>query len=95
MHELIASPFLSGHVVVRPGKHQGLKLGAGRYRELLTAPPQSTVPGWLARAARTAWGVALDGQPLDAAVLVRQPSELGYGRATWEINKGCDYGCIH
>ena len=95
MHELIASPFLSGHVVVRPGRHQGLKIGAGRYRELLTAPPQSTVPSWLAEAARTAWGVALGRRRLDGTVLVRQPTELGYGRATWEINKGCDYDCEH
>lgn len=28
-------------------------------------------------------------------VLVRQLSPLGYARASWEINKGCDYDCEH
>ncbi|MET8697801.1 radical SAM protein [Kitasatospora sp. NPDC004723] len=95
MHDLIASPFLEGHVAVRPGRHEGLRLGVGRYRELLDAPPQATVPGWLVKAARSAWGVALDGRQLDGTVLVRQPTALGYGRASWEINKGCDYDCEH
>jgi len=28
-------------------------------------------------------------------VLVRERSEYGYGRASWEINLGCNYACSH
>lgn len=33
--------------------------------------------------------------PLGDALMVRQPSPYGYARASWEINKGCDYDCDH
>ncbi|MHA6758751.1 radical SAM protein [Streptacidiphilus sp. PAMC 29251] len=95
MHELIASPFLDGHLILRPGRAQGLRVGSGRYQQLLTASSESAVPPWLADAARIAWEVDLDGRQLADAVLVRPPFVLGYGRASWEINKGCDYDCEH
>lgn len=32
---------------------------------------------------------------MDGRVLVRQESPYGYGRASWEINLGCNYACSH
>lgn len=37
----------------------------------------------------------LTGASLMATMLVRTTSELKYARASWEINKGCDYDCEH
>ncbi|MBC3844689.1 radical SAM protein [Streptacidiphilus sp. 4-A2] len=94
MHELIASPFLGQYLIVRPGQQNGLQVGPRRYAELRT-PTGGEVPLWLVDAARTTWSVDLGGRPLAATILVREPAELGYARATWEINKGCDYDCEH
>lgn len=88
MHQLIASPFLDHFLVVRPGYSNGIRIGKGRYEQLCADP--ATVPAWLADAARTTWGI----ERLHS-VLVRRPAHLGYGRASWEINKGCDYDCEH
>jgi hypothetical protein len=88
MHQLIASPFLDHFLVLRPGRTNGLKVGKGRYEALCADP--GTVPPWLANAARTMWDI----ERLDS-VMVRRPAPLGYGRASWEINKGCDYNCEH
>ncbi len=32
---------------------------------------------------------------MQGCVLVREQSEYGYGRASWEINLGCNYACSH
>ena len=39
------------------------------------------------------WGLDLTGRPLAGTVLVRQPSRYGYGRASYELNLGCNYDC--
>ena len=57
MHELIASPFLDSHLVVRPGDPRGLKIAAQRYEELRQATAGHVVPSWLADAARRCWGL--------------------------------------
>jgi MoaA/NifB/PqqE/SkfB family radical SAM enzyme len=88
MHQLIASPFLDHFLVVRPGSTNGMKIGKGRFEELRADP--GNVPKWLADAARQAWGI----ESL-TSVMVREPAPLAYGRASWEINKGCDYDCEH
>jgi MoaA/NifB/PqqE/SkfB family radical SAM enzyme len=46
-------------------------------------------------AARQRWGLDLAGRALADAVLVRQPSPYGYGRASYELNLGCNYDCEH
>jgi uncharacterized Fe-S cluster-containing radical SAM superfamily protein len=97
MHELIASPFLDDYVVVRPGSRQAMKISEQHFRDLLLVAARSgeRCPTWLVDAVRRRWGVELDGQPLADAVLVREPSPLGYGRASYEINLGCDFDCEH
>lgn len=96
MHELISSPFLTEHLVLRPGERNGLRVPAARYAELAALTDESAAPGWLAAAALKQWGLRLP-DPLGPALLVRRLSPGGpaYARASWEINKGCDYDCDH
>ncbi len=93
--QLIASPFLGSHLVVCPGRRSGVKVPQSRYAELRSAPAGALVPGWLAEAANRAWGMSIDGRPLGDCVIVRAPSALGYGRASYEVNMGCNYACRH
>lgn len=92
MYKLIASPFLGNHFVLKPGVQNGVKVSAANYRELQNVGASGNeCPKWLVDAAQTAWHMDLDGQALADAVLVREPAALGYGRASYEINLGCNY----
>jgi len=42
-----------------------------------------------------AWGIDIGGRPLRDCVIVRPPSQLWYGRASYELNMGCNYDCKH
>lgn len=95
MHEVIASPFLDDYLVVRPGDPRAVRIGPRRYRDLLEAVPGAACPAWLVDAVRRRWDLNLAERLLASAVLVRTPSLLGYGRASFEINLGCDYDCEH
>ncbi|MBV8542342.1 MAG: radical SAM protein [Pseudonocardiales bacterium] len=95
MHDLIASPFLGDYLVLRPGSTQGLKLPHRRYQQLQQAAADEVCPGWLVDAVRRRWGVDLTGRPLAETVLVRTPSPCAYGRASYEVNMGCNYDCEH
>jgi uncharacterized Fe-S cluster-containing radical SAM superfamily protein len=95
MHDLVCSPFLDQHLVLRPGWPDGLRIPRRHYEELLSADGDSPVPGWLAEAAARTWHLRLSGRPAGAAVLVRERSALGYGRASYELNLGCNYDCEH
>jgi len=95
VHEVIVSPFLDDYVVVRPGDTRAVRIGPRRYRDLLKAAPDAACPTWLVDAVRRRWDLDLAERPLASAVLVREPSPLGYGRASYEINLGCDYDCEH
>jgi MoaA/NifB/PqqE/SkfB family radical SAM enzyme len=93
--QLIASPYPEGHLVVSPGREGGIRIGASRYAELRDALPGAPVPAWLARAARAAWNLDVNGQPAGATVLVRPETTYGYARASYEVNLGCNYDCEH
>ncbi|MFF5582734.1 radical SAM protein [Streptomyces hygroscopicus] len=96
MHELIVAPFLSEFLVLRPGSSAGLKIPQHRYLEVQQAAQQDArVPEWLAGPVRKQWGVDLTGRSAVDSLLVRTPSRYGYARASYEINKGCDYDCPH
>ncbi|MGH3625040.1 MAG: radical SAM protein [Sciscionella sp.] len=95
MHELIASPFLEDYLVLRPGSTQGLKLPPRHYQQLQQASHDEACPGWLVDAVRRRWDLDLTGRPLAETVLVRTPSSYGYGRASYEVNLGCNYDCEH
>lgn len=95
MHELVISPFLDTHLVLRPGRRNAVKISRARYAQLRAADPAGSCPGWLADAARQAWGIDASGRPLGGFAIVRAPSRLGYGRASYELNMGCNYDCKH
>ncbi len=42
-----------------------------------------------------AWGVELGSQTTDQVLIVRPPTQPSYARATYEINKGCNFSCEH
>jgi MoaA/NifB/PqqE/SkfB family radical SAM enzyme len=86
MHDLIVSPFLGEYLVVRPGAARGVKISGERYRELRDA---RTAPPWLADVSRKAWNAD------PGEVLTRPESALGYGKASYELNLGCNYDCEH
>ncbi|MGH3564930.1 MAG: hypothetical protein ACRDRH_02615 [Pseudonocardia sp.] len=70
-HQLIASPYPHGHIVVSPGRNGGIRIGADRYTELKDADPNAPVPSWLADAARSGWRVDVAGLSIGDAVRVR------------------------
>lgn len=95
MHELIVSPFLGDYLVVRPGRRNGVKIPYVKYQELIHAVPGDIIPTWLVDAACRAWDLDLSGRSVAGTVLVRSESRLGYGRASYELNLGCNYDCEH
>ncbi|MEU6663798.1 radical SAM protein [Streptomyces sp. NPDC046821] len=94
MHDLIASPFLEQHLLVRPGTRGGLLLPEPRYEELRHLDRAAPVPSWLADSTREQWpDLDLAGRQAAEVLLVREPSAWGYSRASWEINLGCNLAC--
>jgi sulfatase maturation enzyme AslB (radical SAM superfamily) len=95
MYDMIASPFLADHLVLRPGSPHALKVPRGKYAELQQAAAVGDViPDWLVDAARRAWKIDVSGR-VGRTVLVREQSPFGYGRASYELNLGCNYDCDH
>ncbi|MEU2248519.1 hypothetical protein [Streptomyces sp. NPDC019224] len=96
MHQLIASPYNGTFLIARPGSKGGMRIPRTLYEELASAAESSSsLPAWLLDHARTAWNVDLADTAMRDAVLVRSETRLGYGRATYEINKGCNFNCVH
>lgn len=93
MYDLIASQFLDDYLLLRPGSPSGIKIGSRRHRELERAAGQPC-PTWLVDAVRRRWpDLDLTDRRVDQAVLVRAISPFGYGRASYELNLGCNYDC--
>ncbi|MEU1674110.1 radical SAM protein [Streptomyces roseifaciens] len=94
-HSLIASPFLGEYLLLHPGDARGVKIKPHRYLELrdVTAA-NGALPGWLCNVAYARWGLSLTNATAHA-LLVRDPSPYGHGRATYEVNNGCNWGCDH
>ncbi|MFE9330452.1 radical SAM protein [Streptomyces sp. NPDC006925] len=97
MHELIAAPFLEDFLLLRPGHASGVKIRGHHYLELRSlAAEEGPLPGWLCRAAHRRWGLDLDAHgSTREVVLVREPSPYGHGRASYEVNNGCNWACPH
>ncbi|MGW3152049.1 radical SAM protein [Streptomyces sp. NPDC001177] len=95
MHRLIASPFLGQHLLLQPGHKDGLLLPEANYEALRTHDPAQPAPVWLADTVMDRWGTDVAGPPTGDFLLVRQPSFWGYGKASWEVNLGCNYRCKH
>jgi hypothetical protein len=95
VHDVIASQFLGDHLLLRPGSPSGIKIGPRRHLELARAAGERC-PDWLVDAARRRWpDLDLTDRRVDQAVLVRPTSPWGYGRASYELNLGCNYDCEH
>ncbi|MEV0068859.1 MULTISPECIES: radical SAM protein [unclassified Amycolatopsis] len=95
MHQLIASPFLGEYLVTRPDSERGVKIPQGRYRQLKSAEAGELVPEWLEQAVAQCWGLNVSGRALSDVVLIRSESAHGFGRASYELNLGCNYDCEH
>jgi len=96
MHELIVSPFAGDYLLLRPGFPKGVKVSHRKYRELVQVAGESGVcPAWLADAARRAWELGISGRLLSELVIVREQTRYEYGRASYELNLGCNYACKH
>jgi hypothetical protein len=98
MYQAIVSPQEDLFVAVRPGRQEAMQLPSAYYAELADyADCDGEVPDWFGDAARRAWGVELAGRPIGDVLVVRPPSVLPvtYSRASWEINKGCNFSCEH
>ncbi|MEU6230110.1 hypothetical protein [Streptomyces sp. NPDC047042] len=94
MHTLIASPQQQTYLVARPGARRGVQLKAAQYDELAAADiTGALVPEWLVDAANSAWDLRLAGRSMNETVIVRARTRLNYSRATWELNKGCNFNC--
>lgn len=96
MHELIVSPFMGEYLVLRPGSPKGVKIPHSKYRELARgADATSPCPTWLTDAVRRAWHLDVSGRPLNELIAVRTQVPHKYGRASYELNLGCNYACKH
>ncbi|WP_433063175.1 radical SAM protein [Dactylosporangium sp. CS-033363] len=98
MYEAIVSPQEDLFMAVRPGQKRGMSLPAELYAEMLRAAGTfQRVPGWFVDGARRQWSIDLGGRRVDQTVMVRRPSPgpVTYSRATYEINKGCNFSCEH
>lgn len=96
VHELIASPFLGEDLVVRPGSPNGLKIPHRKYLQLgQIGAADGICPAWLVDAAARAWNIEISGRAVNHAVIIRTQSPYGYGRASYELNLGCNYDCEH
>jgi hypothetical protein len=96
LHDLILSPFLGEYLLTRPDSERGVKVPRRRYVELSSlADKDVPLPGWLMDVAMRCWGLDLAGRLIRQSVLVRAESPYGFGRASYELNLGCNHDCEH
>ena len=96
-HDFLAAPFLGQYLLLRPGSTAGVQLPPGHFGQLAqVVAAGGPYPSWLAGLARQTWQLRLpDTAQAGGRVLIREESPYGYGRASWEINLGCNYACSH
>lgn len=90
-HQLIASPYPDGHVIVSPGRKGGIRIGTARYTELRHTPAAAPVPAWLAEPARATWDLDVADRTIGDTMIIRPETAYGYARASYELNLGCNY----
>jgi hypothetical protein len=98
MYQAIVCPQEDLFVAVRAGRQEALQLPSAFYAELADlSDADGRVPDWFGDATRRVWGIELAGRPIRDVLVVRAPSVLPvtYSRASWEINKGCNFSCEH
>lgn len=95
MYEVIVSPFLDTCLLLRPGQPNAAKISRLEYAQLQAARADEHCPDWLSDTVMKLWATDVRGKLLRDVAVVRAPSVLGYGRASYEINLGCNYDCEH
>jgi uncharacterized Fe-S cluster-containing radical SAM superfamily protein len=95
MHQLIVSPFLGTYLILRPGRPNAVKISGKKYAQLQSAGPDGLCPDWLHDAVMRSWGTDISNRPLSEFAILRTPPPLPYGRASYELNMGCNYDCRH
>lgn len=95
MHSLIISPFLKSYLILNPGKSNAVKVSQNKYLELQDSALDAPCPQWLVSVATRAWELDIADRPLGEVAIVRPHTDLGYGRASYELNLGCNYDCKH
>ncbi|WP_416962962.1 radical SAM protein [Streptomyces sp. Agncl-13] len=95
MYDLITSPFLDDYLILRPGNTAGLKIPAHRYLELRDVASNDTMPSWLSNRVQRTWELDISHRKPAEALLIREPSPYGHGRASYEVNNGCNWNCGH
>src|SRR5712691_6876804 len=86
MSDLIVSPFLGEYLVVRPGHKRAVKISGTQYREIAQTP---VLPAWFNQLCIQAWDCER------GSITVRSEAILGCGKASYELNLGCNYDCEH
>jgi hypothetical protein len=94
-YQLIASPFMDDYLVVRPGSGKGLRMPLVKYLQLTRASPNELCAKWLVDAVRECWNLNISGRSISETFLVRTGSAHAFGRASYELNLGCNYDCEH
>ncbi|MEV5509065.1 radical SAM protein [Streptomyces orinoci] len=95
-YQVIAAPFLGEFLLLHPGDARGVKIKAHHYLELHSAATtDGPLPGWLCNIAYARWRLNLTDACASETLLVRDPSPYGHGRASYEVNNGCNWGCDH
>ncbi len=86
-----------GHyLVLHPGFPKGVKIPHSKYRELEQAVEANDLcPAWLTEAVHRAWELDISGRLLSELIVVRRQTPYEYGRASYELNLGCNYACKH
>jgi MoaA/NifB/PqqE/SkfB family radical SAM enzyme len=75
---------------------KGVKIPYRKYLELhQSAMNDGFCPAWLADAAYRQWEINLAGRLLNGVAIVRERSTFKFGRASYELNLGCNYDCEH
>ena len=93
MHQLIVTPFLENHLVLRPGSAKGVKISTAKYRQLAQSASDEQTPEWFAQAVRECWGLDVADRSLGTIALVRQQSSYGFARCSYELNLFCNLEC--
>lgn len=97
MGSLICSRFIDRYVIASRFSNVGVTISEEMFSELvkLYFGGDFEIPEWLDRALEK-MGVEKSGQQkLRDLVLVRNPSNLNFGRASYEITTACNYRCKH
>jgi MoaA/NifB/PqqE/SkfB family radical SAM enzyme len=72
MHELIVSPFLGTHLVLRPGQPNAIKIPRHKYAQLQCIGSDESCPNWLSDAVMKSWGINISGRSLRDFAIVRR-----------------------